>query len=356
MKKLVNPDLIILARESLGITQSELAEKLKIDQGNLSRMEHGLLSIPDEIIKEIADILSHPVNFFYEQVTPYAPHIHYFRKAKSIPVKDLVMIKSNAIKDRLRIEKLLDSVELPTDYPSLTLEEYESTEIIADTLRQLWKIASGSIKNVTALLESKGFIIVPTDFGTRLISDITTDTEKGIYIIFLNSAMPPDRKRFTLCHVLGHIVMHNFSESETIEKEADRFAGEFLMPSDDIRYQLTHLNLGRLADLKRHWKVSMQAVLMRATQLGAITERQRANLWKQISARGYRLKEPFDLGIENEKPSLLNDIIELHKKELAFSDKELIEMLFLLENDFSKYGLDTRPKLKLVHFGNKKTE
>lgn len=351
MKKLVNPDLILVARESLGVTQSELANKLAIDQGNLSKMENSLLSFSDEIIEKIAKELGHPIAFFYEQRIPYPPNnIHYFRKAKSLQVKDFAMIRANVVKDRLRIEKLLDSVEFHTEYPTFTLDEYESTETIANSLRQLWRIPNGVIKNVTALLESKGIIIIPTDFGTRLISDITTNTEKGIYVIFLNGAMPPDRKRFTLCHVLGHIVMHNFSDGKTIEQEADRFAGEFLMPSNDIKNQLTYLSLGKLADLKRIWKVSMQAILMRASHLGTITQRQSNNLWKQLSKRGYKLKEPVDIGIENEGPTLLNEIIHLHKNELNYSDADLIEFLYLLDSDYSKYGINVRPKLKLIHF------
>jgi Zn-dependent peptidase ImmA (M78 family) len=351
MNKLVNPDLIVVARESLGISQSELANRLKIDQGNLSKMENSLLSASDEIIEKIAKELKHPVSFFYEQRIPYPPNnIHYFRKAKSLPVKDFAMIRANIVKDRIRIEKLLDAVEFQTDYPSFSLDELESTETIANTLRELWRIPNGVIKNVTELLESKGIIIVPTDFGTRLISDITTNTEKGIFVIFLNSAMPPDRKRFTLCHVLGHIVMHNFSESKTIELEADRFAGEFLMPANDIRHQLIGLSLGKLADLKRLWKVSMAAILMRASHLGTITPQYSDRLWKQLAKRGYKLKEPFDIGIENEEPTLLNEIIDLHKNTLTYSDTQLIDFLYLLENDYSKYGINIRPKLRLIHF------
>ncbi len=357
MKKLVNPDLIVIARESLGISQSELANKISIDQGNLSKMENSLLSVPDETIKKIAKELDHPVEFFCEQRIPYPPNtVHYFRKAKSLPVKDLAMIRSNTVKDRIRIEKLLESVEFHTEYPSFSLEELESTETIANSLRQLWRIPNGTIKNVTALLESKGIIIVPTDFGTRLISDITTNTEEGIFIIFLNNAMPPDRKRFTLCHVLGHIVMHNFADSTKIEQDVDRFAGEFLMPANDIRHQLLDLSLGRLADLKRLWKVSMQAILMRAKQLGTMPPQQLGKIWKQLSKRGYKLKEPVEISIENETPTLLNEIIELHKNQLSYSDSQLIDFLYLLESDYSKYGINVRPKLKLIHFQKGETD
>jgi Zn-dependent peptidase ImmA (M78 family)/DNA-binding XRE family transcriptional regulator len=353
MKKLLNPDLIIVAREALGITQSELAKKLKIDQGNLSKMENGFLSIPEEIVKSISQILSFPLGFFYETGSPYQPHVHYFRKAKTLPSKDLISISAKAIIDRLRIEKLLESIELNANYPSFPIEEYETPEIIANTLRQHWKIPMGTISNVTDLIENHGIIVFPIDFGTRLISDITTDTEKGIYIIFLNSVMPPDRKRFTLCHVLGHIIMHNFSKIETIEQEADRFASEFLIPSNEIIHSLTNLSISKLADLKRQWKVSMQSILVKAGQLNIITEKQKTRLWQEISTKGFRLKEPVDISIKNEEPTILKDIIECYKKELNYSEMELAEFLFLRNEEYPNYQLYVRPKLRLLHFDNK---
>ena len=58
--------------------------------------------------------------------------------------------------------------------------------------------------------------------------------------------MPNDRKRFTICHEWGHQIMHlpyryDFemyqrlkSDPDALEKEADVFAAEFLMPENDV--------------------------------------------------------------------------------------------------------------------------
>jgi len=351
MRKLVNSELIIIARESQGITQSELANMLQINQANISRIEGGITQPSEEIVASIAKALRYPISLFFENGGTYNPQVH-FRKAKSLAAKDLSKITANTIIDRLRIQKLLNSIEFETNYVRYDLEEYENPESVAITLRQEWQISKGPIKNVVLLLESKGIIVFPVDFGTRFISDLTTKTENGIFVIFLNSTMPPDRKRFTLCHALGHIIMHGAGMSENVELEADRFAAEFLMPSADIKHQLIDVGISDLADLKRYWKTSMASILMKADHLGAITPSRKQYLWKRISGLGYRLNEPVESSILNEEPTLIKEAIRLHKEELKFTEDELKDLLFLRENDLLKYGLNTPPKLKLYIHNN----
>ena len=44
----VNYNMVTLARESRGLTQSELAGELGVTQGKISKIEQGLLSISDQ--------------------------------------------------------------------------------------------------------------------------------------------------------------------------------------------------------------------------------------------------------------------------------------------------------------------
>lgn len=349
MKKTANNNLIVLAREAAGLTQVELADMIGLNQANVSRIENGFLNPSDDVLDKIAEALSFPKEFFFEHGTVFSPQVHFYRKAQALANKDFSRVRANAVIDRLRIEKLLNAVEIEKDYVSLELEEYGSAEEIAKELRRRWKIPRGPIKNLSQLLENRGIILFPIDCGTRFISDLTTQTEAGTQIIFLNDAMPPDRDRFTLSHALGHIVMHKLATSETIEQEADRFAGAFLMPSEDIKHQLVGLNIEKLADLKRQWKVSMGSILMRAMSLKMILPSQSGYLWKKISALGYKLSEPVEPSIEKESPTLVKDILALHKSALNYSENEIKKLLFLRDVDLDKYGFKRPSKLKLVH-------
>ena len=74
------------------------------------------------------------------------------------------------------------------------------------------------------------------DFGTRKIDAISEWMGKCPPIFFVNPnpSMTGDRLRFNRAHELGHIVLHQSGGPET-EDEANRLAGEFLMPGSEIR-------------------------------------------------------------------------------------------------------------------------
>jgi Zn-dependent peptidase ImmA (M78 family) len=143
-----------------------------------------------------------------------------------------------------------------------------------------------------------------------------------------------------------------------MEQEANTFAVALLMPTDDIRPYFVgrRIDLSTLAAMKPEWKVSMAALLMRAHKLGFVTDNQHTYLWKQISARGYRLREPPELDFERETPTVLAQIIHLHMDALGYSRVELARLLCVHERELKElYGLGDdddgsvhRPKLTVL--------
>src|SRR4051812_21425581 len=63
---IISTDMLILGRESRGLTQIELAGLLGVSQGRISKIEKGLLPVPDDLLDLIADALHRPRHFFYE--------------------------------------------------------------------------------------------------------------------------------------------------------------------------------------------------------------------------------------------------------------------------------------------------
>lgn len=98
----------------------------------------------------------------------------------------------------------------------------------------------------------------------------------------------------------------HFGGGPNIEEEAHRFASEFLMPAAEIKTSLHRLDISKLASLRQYWKVSRQALVMRAYRLKTITEAQMRYLFIQFSQGGYCSREPEELDIPVEKPALLN--------------------------------------------------
>ncbi len=345
----INPRMLILARESRGLSQSELSKRLNISQGKLSKAEKGEQSINDTTLIELAKELQYPEQFFYQQ-TPSSPVSHYYyRKRITVSKKVMAKMESTIKIFRNNIDSLMDSVELP-DFNIPTFDPTDDLpEEIARKARYLLKIPDGPIGNLTNILERNGLLIVKTDLFNEKTDGLSTISDRGAHIVYLNERMPNDRQRYSLAHELGHMIMHFDipSDSEKVEEEADRFASEFLMPESEIRNSLRNLNFNKLADLKRYWKVSMRSLVRRSRDLGMLNQQEYRNFQINFSRRGMAKSEPIPL--PEDKPYLLNQIIKLHLSELEYSEEELARIVNLNITEFQDRFIETEtPKLKIL--------
>jgi len=124
---------------------------------------------------------------------------------------------------------------------------------------------------------------------------------KGRYIIGINSTHPETRRRFTIAHEMGHIVLHQLDQvhvdkqfpvklrddisSQAIdphEIEANAFAAALLMPEALLKRDLAAMlaeseeemdceNDADIEELAQRYQVSVQAMSFRLTNLGFVT-------------------------------------------------------------------------------------
>ncbi|WP_091011988.1 ImmA/IrrE family metallo-endopeptidase [Paenibacillus amylolyticus] len=276
----------------------------------------------------------------------------FHRKKQAVPQKVLSTIYAKLELRRMEIQTLLKSVD--TDDPAffhMDPEKYDGDiEMIAQTVRAALKVPNGPIHNVMDILEDAGAVVIPFDYGGANIDAICLSNPGVPPLIFTNFDRPMDRIRFTLCHELGHIIMHRKPPTEDvdIEEQADRFSSEFLMPKKEISHYLSGVNIQKLAALKPYWKVSMNALLKRAVDLNKITERQSRYLWTQMGKSGYRVKEPAELDLPYEKPSMLEEIIQVHQNDLRYTPKDLSSATFLSQSEFEELYPVEAPRIRLI--------
>ncbi len=328
--KAFQPNKLILARQSRALSQSELAAKVAITQGMISKIEMGLKDVSDELLAKLCIELRYPRSFFFDPTDIYHA-ISYPRMRKGINKRFTEKVNADLNITAVHIQKLLESVEfVDNDIPYLDISEHESPEQIAKAIRILWRVPRGPIDNLTQLVESKGIIVVKIEFPSEQFDGFSLWMGNGQFVIFINKKTPGDRYRFTLAHELGHIIMHRIPTLE-MDSEADRFAAELLMPKEDILYDLRILKLERLLFLKKRWKVSMQAIIYRAKELGTINDRYYRYLFTMIGKLGYRTSEPG--GFEPERTRALDEMISFHIQELGYSINELAELLKMRINE-----------------------
>lgn len=342
MSQSLSSEMLILARESRGLTQAELAQRTDISQGNISKYESGLLNVSEEHMQRIADALDYPETLFTlsERRYGFGSSCTYHRKRQTMPVRELKILLARINLRRIQIARLLNGADIDSDneFLRLDVDEYDGDcERIAQLVRQTWQIPSGPVENLVEVMESAGGLVFIESFRTRKLDAISQWVPGLPPIFFMNADMPGDRARFTLAHELGHLIMHRVP-TDDMEQEADRFASEFLMPAADIGHDLHTLSLPRLAQLKSYWKVSMAALITRARDLGKISPRQYRSLFEQLSRSGYRMAEPIPIPLE--QPSLVKDLVEFHLKVHGYTIPEMSLLLGLSEHEMTaQYGL-----------------
>lgn len=333
-----NYALLEVARQLRGFTQEQAANLIGISQGKLSKAENQIQQLPEAVFDSIATAYDFPVSFFKRSDDQSVEEHFYFRRKITIPVKTIESFKAQIRVLKLVLDDLLEPIELPEcNLPSLSPDEFSVKEIAA-TIRKKLGITNGPVPNLTATLEKNGILVFKFDFGTNKLDGLSSITSSGHKIIFLNSQMPNDRNRFSLAHEIGHIVMHlgqGRPGSEELEQQADEFASDFLMPEDEIGLMLYNLNLSTLAELKKRWKVSMRALIRRAKDLHCISENTYRAFQITFSKKGYNREEPILLAAET--PTVIRDSLMLYKRELGYSEEDLMHIMRINENDYYRW-------------------
>lgn len=100
------------------------------------------------------------------------------------------------------------------------------------------------------------------------------------WVIGVNSLHHPRRQKFTLAHELGHYILHRKTVGEVedttlfradgygeygIEREANLFAAQLLMPSDEFK-KVVDIKERKINDIAEYFGVSALAVKVRAQQ------------------------------------------------------------------------------------------
>lgn len=349
-----NPAMLILARESRGLTQTELAGLVHISQAMLSKLEAEAKTPSDPLWDKLAEALQYPVEFFAQTDSIFGPGLSEFfhRKRQDVGVKVLAKVHAHINVIRMHIARLLRSVEVPeSKIRPLDMAEFGGPRDVARALRSAWQIADGPIPNVIRVIEDAGGIVIRYPFGPARIDAISRWVPGLPPLFFVNEGLPTDRERLTLGHELGHLVMHDVP-NEHMEDEANQFAAELLMPERDIAPHLERISLDRLAALKPYWRVSMAALLFRATELRKVSKKSAQLLWMQMAP--YRRQEPTELNLAPETPTLLREILDLHRNTFGYGLPEFSKMLNAKPQELvTMYGLgqtapETKARLRLI--------
>ena len=337
---------IRLARESRGLSQKELAKLVEITQVSLSRMEKSDAVITLPLLERISEVLHYPVSFFEKSFNDKELESSmFYRKRASMKIRDLDIIKRRIQFINKAVDILLQSVEIPElSIPQIECtEEYQADEI-AYRLKRHLNLSSEPISRIVNVIERCGVIVYFINFGDAgdKFDGLTTFTPNNHPIIYLNDNMPNDRKRFNLIHEVGHLTMHLRSSNlqkggDEMEREANLFASEFLMPQEVCVSDFSNLKMKDLPALKQKYLVSKASIIHRANELGCISDCTAKYFYITLGRNNERKEELGNVFID--RPTIISKMLGLHTNGLGYSDEEMSDMLgFCIDEIKQLYG------------------
>lgn len=343
-----------LARDSRGLSQSELSALLNITQATLSRIEKGQIPLSEVVLEKASEHLNYPPSFFAKDIALAGETSLFYRKRATMTTKNLSILESRISILGNCIDELMESVEIPQLNIPAVEPSYDNTPSeIAFKIRNFLKVPQGPIENIVSLMERNGIVVIFINIEcTDKFDGLTMFTKNQVPVIWLNAKMPNDRKRFSLAHELGHLVMHLRSQDldkteDDKEREANEFAAEFLMPEAICKIDFFNIKYQDLGLRKMYWKVSKAAIIYRACELHCISEKTKKYLFVTLGRNGERKRESGQVYID--MPQILAKMTKLHLNELEYTLDELSNMLGLSSLEIKSCLLDEHKTIKLIH-------
>ncbi len=282
----------------------ELSEAVRnaVSHNALAKYENSEMLPGSETIDLLAEALQQPADYFFRPFTLSLDRIR-FRKRACLSKKAENSIREQATEYFERyheIEELLGEVrKFGGKLPGKVIAMPEEAEAAATTLRERWQLGCDPLPNLVELLEKQGIKVYETELEEKDCDGFSADTEVGpvIVVALKNNVL---RKRMTLAHELAHVVLRLNDSLSAKEEEnvVKRFAGALLLPKETFRAEFGNMrsaiSQAELIEMKVNFGASIMAIMMRAKQLGLITEPKFVRFCQQTGDWRKTKREPGD--------------------------------------------------------------
>lgn len=237
-----------------------------------------------------------------------------------------------AIEDALGLRSVVWDRPLEAPYP---VNDLSDAERAARAIREHWGLGIDPIPNLSELLEERGIKVLSVDLSDidGLTARVRRRGKESVPVIVIKKSAWSERKRFTLAHELGHMVME-VAAGVDAEKAANRFAGAFLMPVEalwrEIGKHRTMISLGELLRLKELFGASFQAIVYRCKDLAILADAGFRSLFQTFNRNGWRkhpYKEPGAIPPEKEHPRRMERLCFRALAERLISEAKAAELL-----------------------------
>ena len=279
-------------------TQEDIAGILGCSRPTYIAMEKGeRLPKPEQIVK-LAQILGRRVNELVrpgEPVTDLQPHLR--AAADKMKEEDKIALSAGIdelqrlAEDYSELERMMNA-PLQANYPpevalNVRLNPVEQAEVAARQERNRLGLGDQPVIFLRRVLEwDVGLRIFYGDLPSSIAGMYAYSTDLGGCVL-VNRKHPPERRRMTMLHEYGHLLVDRFKpgidyltlsgRKPANERFAETFALCFLMPAESVRRRFQDIlsstgdfQVADLCRLRHYYFVSLEAMTLRLEQLGLI--------------------------------------------------------------------------------------
>ena len=316
---IIEPDLLVWARESSGLQLETAAKKMGVKPAKLADWESGKLRPTIVQARRAAKAYRRPLAALFMSRPPselFTPtSVREFRKGtveltSEVLPSIIFAIRKAYQKRAIALELLSQLDEKPREFP-FTATLSDRSEDLGRKVREIlqvppqeqfrWSDAYEALRSWRKSVESIGVLVLQS-------SDVSWEAMRGcslalnpLPVIVLNSKDTVHGRIFTLFHEVGHIALKSsalcdFNDQKGVDKQAETFcnalAAAVLVPeqnfradlenwSDAIQRRLSDSELDEVArELSQKYRVSEETIVLRMAEVGA------------ISFEAYRQKRP----------------------------------------------------------------
>ena len=250
------------ARKGVQLSQEAAAQEIGLDRTALVKIEKGSRNVNGVELYQFARLYRRdPDEFLREEPLQEDPFtiLPRINGNASVACNDEISQTLEVLKEAVKLKELLgDRIQItPPHYqlpaPSSYEEAVEQGKEIAVLERERLKLGSGAIPDLANLIASQGIWTAAVPFPEDISGLFVAHYQYGL-AVFVNQDHARVRRRFSYAHEYAHALVDRNrkvaeptsreNRNDFIEKRANAFASEFLIPAAGVYETLERMQKG----------------------------------------------------------------------------------------------------------------
>lgn len=269
----------------------DLADLVGVSKQMVAKYEKADSMPSSSMLIKLAKALKVKIEYFFVPSSIELGDVN-FRKKSNFSTK-----KINALKEEIKI-RLSNYLEIENIFQidnsfnnplkRVSVHSIAEIEKIVHNLRNEWEIGLDPIHNIIQLLEDKEIKIIEIDEPENNFDGLATVINGKYPVIVINKNFNVERKRFTLLHELGHLLLA-LPECDVKAEEniCNRFSSEFLFPKNLVLREFGEkrgaISLMEYIEVQKKYGISIRAIIYRLRDAGIFSESRVSDFYKKLN-------------------------------------------------------------------------